>query len=314
MQRARHQLPFREPALGLAAALSLAVLATVPAGPAQARSVEHAMGTTEVPDAPQRVVVLTNEGTEAVLALGITPVGAVRSWLGDPWYAHVAEDMADVTVLGTEHAPNLEAIAALVPDLILGNKMRQEEIYPQLAAIAPTVLSQTLRGAWQENFSLYARALGREAEGEAVLADFAARTAALGEALGERLSEEISLVRFMPQATRIYYTDTFAGIVLDQIGFARPPAQDKPDFAEQVTKERIPEMEGDRLFYFVYETGEGDALSAEAGWMDEPLWRALDVVEAGRVHRVDDAVWNTAGGVIAADRMLDDIEAIYGLE
>lgn len=294
--------------------LCAALLCVALAAPAVARDVAHAMGTTDVPEDPQRVVVLTNEGTEALLALGVVPVGAVRSWLGDPWYAHIAEDMEGVTVLGTESAPNLELIAALRPDLIIGNKLRQEEIYPQLAAIAPTVLSETLRGAWQENFALYAEALGREAEGEAVLDAFAARTASIGERLGDRTSEEISLVRFMPQATRIYYTDTFAGIILDQIGFARPPAQDRRAFAEQVTKERIPEMEGDRLFTFVYETGEGDALAAEADWMDEPLWQALDVVEAGRVHRVDDAVWNTAGGVIAANRMLDDLEAIYGLE
>lgn len=299
--------PFKPAALAALLSVALAL-------PAAARSVEHAMGAAEVPDDPQRVVVLTNEGTEALLALGVTPVGAVKSWLGDPWYAHIADAMEGVTVLGTEHAPNLELIAALQPDLIIGNKMRQEEIYPQLASIAPTVLSETLRGAWQENFALYAEALGREEEGAAVLDAFAARTAAIGERLGERTQEEISLVRFMPQATRIYYTDTFAGIILDQIGFARPPAQDKEAFAEQVTKERIPEMEGDRLFYFVYETGEGDALAAETDWMDEPLWQALEVVKAGNVHRVDDAVWNTAGGVLAANRMLDDLEVIYGLE
>jgi iron complex transport system substrate-binding protein len=299
--------PFTPAALAALLTIALAL-------PAAARSVEHAMGTTEVPDDPQRVVVLTNEGLEALLALGVTPVGAVKSWLGDPWYAHIEGEMEGVTVLGTEHAPNLELIAALQPDLIIGNKLRQEEIHPQLAAIAPTVLSETLRGAWQDNFALYAEALGREEEGAAVLEAFAARTASIGERLGARLSEEISLVRFMPQATRIYYTDTFAGIILDQIGFARPPAQDKDAFAEQVTKERIPEMEGDRLFYFVYETGEGDALAAESDWMDEPLWQALDVVKAGKIHRVDDAVWNTAGGVLAANRLLDDLEAIYGLE
>ncbi|MED3855592.1 iron siderophore-binding protein, partial [Priestia megaterium] len=41
-----------------------------------------AMGKTEIPKTPKRVVVLTNEGTEALLAMGIKPVGAVQSWLG----------------------------------------------------------------------------------------------------------------------------------------------------------------------------------------------------------------------------------------
>ena len=44
--------------------------------------VEHAMGKTEVPANPKRVVILTNEGTEALLELGVKPVGAVKSWTG----------------------------------------------------------------------------------------------------------------------------------------------------------------------------------------------------------------------------------------
>lgn len=44
-------------------------------------TVEHAMGKTEVPANPKRVVILTNEGTEALLELGVKPVGAVKSWI-----------------------------------------------------------------------------------------------------------------------------------------------------------------------------------------------------------------------------------------
>ena len=40
----------------------------------------------------KRVVILTNEGTEALLALGVKPVGAVQSWLGDPWYDHITKN------------------------------------------------------------------------------------------------------------------------------------------------------------------------------------------------------------------------------
>ena len=280
---------------------------------AGAREIVHSMGTTEVPDEPQRVVVLTNEGTEALLAVGIKPVGAVRSWLGDPWYDHIAADMADVTVLGEESAVNLELLAALEPDLIIGTKIRHEAIYGQLSAIAPTVISERLRGDWKINMELYAEAVGKSAEAEAAFAAYDARIAAISEALGEAKAEEISLVRFMAGRTRIYLKDTFAGNILGQIGFARPENQDRDEFADEVTKERIPEFQGDRLFYFVYETGDGAADSAAAEWMADPLWAALPVVAAGKAQAVSDAIWNTAGGIIAANVMLDEIETIYGL-
>jgi iron complex transport system substrate-binding protein len=292
----------------LAASLLLALLS-----PAAAVEIAHAMGTTEVPDNPQRVVILTNEGTEALLAVGIKPVGAVRSWLGDPWYGHIAAEMTDVVVVGEESAVNLEVVASLQPDLIIGNKVRQEKIYEQLSAIAPTVLSERLRGDWRPNLELYTRAVGKKAEGKALLAAFDARVAALGEALGEARNEEISLVRFMADLTRIYYKDTFAGGILEQIGFKRPAVQDKLEFADDVTKERIPDMEGDRLFYFTHETGDGGGDKQAGEWTNEALWQNLQVVRAGKVHAVDDAVWNTAGGVLAANVLLADIARAYGV-
>lgn len=117
-------------------------------------TVKHAMDTTEIKGTPKRIVVLTNEGTEALLSLGIKPVGAVQSWLGNPWYDHIKDEMKDVEVVGTESEVNLEKIAALKPDLIIGNKIRQEKVYDKLSQIAPTVFAETLRGDWKENFSL----------------------------------------------------------------------------------------------------------------------------------------------------------------
>ena len=298
--------------------IALASLALVQ--PAFAREITHAMGTTDVPDSPQRIVVLTNEGTEALLAVGITPVGAVRSWLGDPWYAHIAADMADVTVVGEESAVNLETIAALQPDLIVGNKTRQEKIYDQLSAIAPTVMSERLRGDWKINMALYTDAVGKGDEAAAGALFAPTKTGGFGEsvfnateAAGPALQEEVSLGRFMPSLTRIYYKDTFAGLILGEIGFARPATQDKPEFADAIGKERIPELEGDRLFYYVYETGDGEGNSQAADWTSDPLWLNLDVVKAGKAYAVDDAVWNTAGGYLAANLLLDDVERIYEL-
>lgn len=301
------KLPRRSVLIGAAlAALTLSL-------PVAAREITHAMGVTDVPDSPQRIVVLTNEGTEALLEIGVTPVGAVRSWLGDPWYDHIASEMADVTVVGEESAINLEAIAALEPDLILGNKTRQEKIYDQLSAIAPTVMSERLRGDWKINMALYTDAVGKGAEGQAALDAFDARVARIAEEAGPLLEEKISLGRFMASLTRIYYKDTFAGLILGEIGFQRPAVQDKDEFADDVGKERIPDFDGDRLFYFVYETGDGAAQTQANDWTNDPLWQNLPVVKAGKAYAVDDAVWNTAGGIIAANLLLDDVEKIYDL-
>lgn len=42
----------------------------------------------------------------------------------------------------------------------------------------------------------------------------------------------------------------------------------------------------------------------------DPLWKNLNAVKNGNAYEVSDAVWNTAGGVIAANKMLDELEKI----
>ncbi|MEK5185391.1 ABC transporter substrate-binding protein [Solibacillus sp. FSL W7-1324] len=275
-------------------------------------TVEHAMGTTTIAKTPERVVILTNEGTEALLELGVTPVGAVQSWTGDPWYDHIADEMIDTKVVGLESEVNVEAIAALQPDLIIGNKMRQEEIYEQLSAIAPTVFADDLRGNWKNNFELYSKAVNKEEKGKEVIETYDSRIADLKEQLGDKLTMKVSMVRFMAGDVRIYQKDSFSGVILDQLGFARPESQDVDEFAiKGATKEQMPLMDGDILFYFTYETGDGAASDLENEWLEDPLFNNLKVAQKGEVYKVDEVIWNTAGGVKAANFMLDDIEKTF---
>ncbi|MEQ8371966.1 MAG: iron-siderophore ABC transporter substrate-binding protein [Roseibium aggregatum] len=293
---------------------ALPLFAMLASAPAIARDVTDSMGTVTVPDAPKRIVVLTNEGTEALLALGVTPVGAANSWNGDPWWDHISDAMDGAEPVGKESAVNLELIAALEPDLILANKQRHEEIYPQLTAIAPTVMSKELRGDWKINFRLYAEALGKEREADAAIADYDASVADLREKLGDHLNEEVSVIRFVPGQIRIYQLDSFSGVLLKDIGFHRPANQNVEEFAIRTGKESIPDMDGDRIFYFTYDTGDGKGTSLEEEVLADPLWQSLSAVKAGKVHQVSDAIWNTAGGILAAKLMLQDIAGIYGLD
>ncbi|MFD1778732.1 ABC transporter substrate-binding protein [Fredinandcohnia salidurans] len=276
-------------------------------------TVEHAMGKTPISKNPERIVILTNEGTEALLAMGVKPVGAVRSWIGDPWYEHIEDQMEGVEVVGEESNVNIEAIAALEPDLIIGNKMRQENIYEQLKAIAPTVFAEDLRGDWQKNFTLYSKAINKEEEGKKVLAEFEDHLNQVKEKINT--DAEVSVVRFMEGRTRIYYTDSFSGVIFEQLGLKRPQHQvdlfaENPEdqFTREVDQEKIPLMDADEIFYFTYETGNGEATKVEEDWINNPLWQGLNAVKAGKVHKVSDPIWNTAGGVLAANLMLDDVE------
>ncbi|MFC4098559.1 ABC transporter substrate-binding protein [Paenibacillus xanthanilyticus] len=284
---------------------------------AEARVIKHAMGETTITGTPAKVVILTNEGTEALLALGVKPVGAVKSWTGSPWYEHIKAEMEGVAEVGEESQPNLEVIAGLQPDLIIGNKMRQEKVYEQLKAIAPTVMSEDLRGEWQNNFKLYAEALGKTAEGDALLAEFDARAADFKTKAGDKVNETVSVIRFMDGKTRVYHTNTFSGLLFGKLGLARNDMTKNAAadaFVDEITKERLPEADATRIFYFTYETGDGKASQTETEWTNDPLWKGLGAVKNGQAYKVSDAIWNTAGGIKAANLMLDELYDIYGLQ
>ncbi|KNB73002.1 hypothetical protein ADS79_10910 [Brevibacillus reuszeri] len=276
------------------------------------RVIKHAMGETTVNGTPKRVVILTNEGTEALLAVGVKPIGAVQSWVGTPWYNHIKDEMKDVTVVGDELQPNIEMIASLKPDLIIGNKVRQEKIYEQLKQIAPTVFAADLAGDWQINFRLYMEAVNKKDEGDKAMTDFNKRVADVKAKLGSKAETKVSVVRFSASQVRIYQKQTFSGVLLDQLGIARPPAQDKDSFIEVLTKETIPSMDGDVMFYFVSEqTGKSDASKVVEEWKNDPLFKNLNVAKTNKVIQVDEAVWNSAGGYKAANLLLDELAAYF---
>lgn len=271
------------------------------------RLIQHAMGTTEITGTPQRVVVLTNEGTDMALALGVTPVGAVKSWEGEPYYDYVEDSLQDVPVVGDEFQPNLERIVALKPDLIIGSKVRQERVYDKLSAIAPTVFSETLGATWKDNLQLYGKALNREAEATKLLTDWDQRVATLKDKLGDN-PPTVSLVRFLPGTAKIYYEQSFPGQIVAEVGLPRPPVQQKDEFAEEIGLESVANLEADHLFYFIHNEGDNKGEEVKSQWFSHPLWQKLEVVQNQQVHEVSDAEWTSSSGILAANQVLDDLE------
>ncbi|MGY1592988.1 ABC transporter substrate-binding protein [Geodermatophilus sp. SYSU D00708] len=280
---------------------------------AETRSVEHALGTTEIEGTPERVVVLDTGELDAVLALGLTPVGAVRTDVSDALPAYIEDagaDPAEIANVGTIAEPDLEAIAALEPDLILSNAVRHTDVYEQLSAIAPTVFAESIGESWQENLLLDAEALGRTEQAEQLLAAHTDRAAEVGALFGDPVATEVSIVRFLDgTAVRLYGEGSFIGAVLADVGFARPEAQRTAETFVEVSPEEIASADADLVFSAAYgEDGRTAAAQVTAGG----LWQGMSAVQQGRAFEVDDDRWFLAIGPLGARLVLDDLERIAG--
>ncbi|MFC8196144.1 ABC transporter substrate-binding protein [Streptomyces sp. NPDC057298] len=268
------------------------------------RTIEHAMGETELKAEPKRVVVLDVGELDNVVSLGVKPVGwaPTEGSAGIPSYLKkAAGSPKDV---GTINALNLEAIAGLKPDLILGSELRAAKLYPQLSKIAPTVFSIRPGFTWKENYLLNAAALDKAAEAKTQLAAYEKKAEALGGELGAD-KPTVTMLRYLPGMIRLYAKASFIGTILDDVGIPRPKNQQINDLAAEISPERIDEADADWIFTGVY----GDAKKTDrAGAEDNPLWKKLGAVKNGQAKDVPDETWYLGLGVTAADEVLDDLE------
>ena len=118
------------------------------------RTITHAMGRTTIEKKPTRVVVLDTGELDNVVALGVKPVGVAFPDGSPDMPSYIGDKAGKPANAGTTNTLNLEAIAALKPDLILGSKLRAEKQYPLLAKIAPTVFSERPGYPWKSDFRL----------------------------------------------------------------------------------------------------------------------------------------------------------------
>lgn len=282
------------------------------AGSAFPRTIQHHQGETEIPAQPERVVALDNSLVEAVVALDAPLVGGIGSYRDQEGFPdYLGKAVADTEDVGPLETPDLEAIAALEPDLIVSASVRHEALYGQLAAIAPTVFVETTGPIWKENITFLGEVLGREDAAEEAMSAYETRAAALGEAINEKAGNPtVSMVRFLDGPTRLYAKDSFSGNVFQDMGLARPADQDVDEFAVEIGEEEIRKADADHIFVTVFSGGE----EAAERYRANPLWRELEGVKAGNVHEVEDAVWMTSVSLQGADLMMDDMAEIFGVD
>jgi iron complex transport system substrate-binding protein len=264
--------------------------------------VQHAMGSTEITGTPKRVVVLDTGELDSVLALGVTPVGAVRADANAGLQRYLADRAQNVRLVGTVTQPNLEGIAALQPDLILSSKLRHEALYEKFSGIAPTVFAEKVGVAWKENFLLAGDALGKREEAERILAEYQQKARQVGQQFGDPGALEVSMLRFTPTNIRLYGEASFIGTILRDAGFARPQSQRVDKTIVEISPEQLFLADGDLLFYSSLGETQQDMVTAG------PLWQRLGAVSDGRAHQVSDDRWYLGIGPIAADLVLEDLK------
>jgi iron complex transport system substrate-binding protein len=263
-------------------------------------TIEHMYGEAVIEELPERVVTVGFVDQDAILALGVVPVG-IRDWYGDqphavwPWAQDELGDGEPEVLSAVEM--DFEAVAALRPDVIIGiSSGMTEEEYGTLSAIAPTIAQSdeyVLYGEpWQAATLTIGQALGREplaeeliAETEALFAsareehpEFEGATAVVGYTYGNG-----TIGAYGPQDSR-------ARMLVD-LGFTAPPEiveRAGDQFYADFSSEEIGLLDQDVLVWIVADEVTADQIR------NDPLRQQLTAFDEGREVFLSDPVLSGA--------------------
>jgi iron complex transport system substrate-binding protein len=274
------------------------------------RAFEHFADTTCVPENPQRIVTTQDQnGLLPLLELGVRPVGSAGRVFedGTTQFRRVQGfDTTGIASVGSYGEPNLEAIAALQPDLIVGHEFN-EQIYDQLSQIAPTVLIQIFGGRPLDDVLFdFAELVGRTEAAEVFQAGIEGKVAALQSRVDE-MGGTLSVSIIGPASTPgdFWRGDggQATGTVMNRyLDLPRPPAQAEPGINMELQSiEALPDHDADVLLVLDF-SGESQSPQIQS-FLSSPLFGALASSEAGQAFVIDGtqtvgAAWGKMGAFL----------------
>lgn len=263
---------------------------------------------------PQRIVVLSGDQLDALCALGLQSriVAAALPDGSSTQPSYLGTVVHRLSGVGTRSSPDLAAIGAAKPDLILGSQALTPKLYSALTAIAPTVFTAAPGAAWQDNLRGVGAATGRANAAGGVIDDFT-KTAHDDGAAHDAAHYQASIVQFTENTIRVYGAENFPASVLAGVGVDRPAAQrftDKP-YTEMGSTDA--ELAGNPDFSaadadLVYVSFASPAAKDRAATIfDSNPWHKLSATRDNRVFVVNNEIWQTGEGVVAARGVVDDL-------
>ena len=276
------------------------------------RTLDTAYGLVRINGVPKRVVTLGETALDASLTLDAHPLGALAARGGSQVPEYLQEKAGHIELVGSVREPNLEAVLALQPDLILATNDLSKQLFDQLSLIAPTVIPKVgSLDDWRASFRLYALALDKQAMAEERLKDFDHQVESLRQSIAT--GQSATVLRLNPQGPILMSAQVFAGQILASLGFLpnelAVSLKHRPH-SDILSLENLTKADADWIFLATLNADGEKALDEVSG---QPGFAQLKAVKDGHVVSVDGQVWSSSAGYMAAERILADIAKALAL-
>ncbi|KKD54074.1 MULTISPECIES: ABC transporter substrate-binding protein [Paenibacillus] len=268
-----------------------------------------------IPANPQRVV--TTQYLDAMLALGVKPVGAASHVLEGDYLKGKIDGIADIG-----NPTNVEKVLELQPDLIIATEDTSPEVREQLEKIAPTVAVSFGDGDVFKQLRDVAAVLGKDKEADQWIASFDKKAEEGRKKMAGKFKKDEKITIYMTygkDVLRVYGARNVGHVIYRSLELNPPEyirqklAKDpKYNFVyDSISMEKLPELSGDRIIMLVYDEATKDGMLKEIE--QSALWRNLPAVKNHKVYFIKADPWFTYSP-LAIDQSLDEAVNMFSVE
>ncbi|WP_141505205.1 ABC transporter substrate-binding protein [Paenibacillus luteus] len=276
------------------------------------RTITHLKGEAIVPVNIERIVVLSAAYIDHLLTIGEKPYGVnVEVRYGGDYLPYLSSQLDGVQLVGSADSPNLEAIVALEPDVILVESRTADEVYAQLEKIAPTIVLGTEWLEYEDDTTYWTKDLLKVAElydkvdlAKEKIAELEAKTAEASETIKKLDQKKLAYVRVREKNLQIYAgkghpTNTLLYHDLGFLPTGLTPEEQRADLSLEV----VPDLDADYIVMEVDPNGRENLNSMN----QSALWGKVPAVQNEKVYETD-SFWLFKGwGVIGRGQIVDDV-------
>lgn len=270
-------------------------------------TVKDARGELKLDKVPERIVTMDFSFTDMLVSLDVQPVGIADDGTPELFMDTVKDKLGEYTSVGSRYEPNIELISSVQPDLIIADINKHSAALSQLEQIAPVLVLDDFQADYDqmlENFKIIAKAVGKETEGSARLAEHEQLVKETKEKLS---SPGLTVLPAVVNPTGFFgHSDhSYTGSIVKLLGFT-DPLKDEKSYPE-LTLEQLVELNPQVLFLMPTED-----VTIVNEWEKNPLWNKIDGVASDHVYTVERRNWSLSRGLLGSEQIMADIAANLG--
>jgi iron complex transport system substrate-binding protein len=269
------------------------------------RVIRHAGGITRIPASPRRICALAS--ADELLSIGVKPIAhSIKDGNFPDYLAETLQDIPWIPNVYGDAMPNLEAIIAVHPDLII-TRAPDRQTFLQLSKIAPVVVLLGHSHHYRQRVLDVGTIVGRRREAQLRVAWYDAKVAAARDVLHATLKgRTFAFFRVNNRAFRLSgWSDSGGPVAFGDLQLPQPRLVAENERNITLSPEQLLDLDADYAVIAV-DDHVGGTRNMQA-FLEHPAWRRMAASREGHATILTQYRHWADSGILGKSLIIDDV-------